>query len=280
MLPRPCKFARSAGLCALAVCIVALTGGSSAQKVQFAALDKPVVLDRAQDAPAGISQRAVRIKALFAEAGCHESFLQEQPVGSGASNIVCALPGESDATVIVGAHYDRNSSQRPFDNWSGAALLPALYQSLRDRKRHHTFIFVAFADQGSELAGAQSYAGRMSPSELRRTEAMVNLDALGLSPTKVWTSHSDKDLVHDLVVMVYSLKLPASQIDMETAGATDSEPFAARHIPRITVHSLTQQNLEGVTTPFRPNNYYDTYRLLCGYLAYLDVTLKPRHNPE
>src|SRR5262249_19753262 len=163
--------------------------------VQFAALDKPVVLDRAQDAPAGISQRAARIRALFVEAGCSRSQLHDQPTSDGSTpNIICELPGESDATVIVGAHYDRNSSQRPSDTGGGPARMRALSQSRRDPKRTHTFIFVAFADQGSELAGAQSYAGRMSPSELRRTEAMVNLDALGLSPTKVWTSHSDKDL--------------------------------------------------------------------------------------
>jgi hypothetical protein len=42
---------------------------------------------------------------------------------------------------------------------------------------------------------------------------------------------------------------------------------------------LTQQNLsEGATTAFQPNNYYNTYRLVCGYLAYLDTILKPRPN--
>ncbi|HZD06697.1 MAG TPA: hypothetical protein VE176_00540, partial [Candidatus Limnocylindrales bacterium] len=117
--------------------------------------------------------------------------------------------------------------------------------------------------------------------QLDRTEAMINVDALGLSPTKVWTAHSDKDLVHDLIVMVYALKLSASQIDMAAAGTTDSGPFAARHIPQITIHSLTQQNVAtGATTKFRPNNYYDTYLLLCGYLAYLDQTLKPRQHSE
>ncbi len=106
---------------------------------------------------------------------------------------------------------------------------------------------------------------------------MINVDALGLSPTKVWTAHSDKDLVHSLIVMVYALKLSASQIDIAAAGATDSDPFAAHHIPQITIHSLTQQNVAtGATTQFRPGNYYDTYRLLCGYLAYLDQSLKPR----
>jgi hypothetical protein len=282
LLPGLSKFSRRVRCSVVAGFVLAAWGMSPAQKVAFAPLERPILLERVKDAPAGDSQRATRIKELFVEAGCNGNFLQEQPASAAAApNIICELPGTSDASVIVGAHYDRNSSAgRPFDNWSGASLLPALYQSLRGQKRRHTFIFVAFADQGSDLAGAEFFASRMTAPERRRTEAMINLDVLGLSPTKVWTSHSDKDLVHDLVVMVYSLKLPASQIDMETAGATDSEPFSARHIPRITIHSLTQQNLEGAITPFRPNNYYDTYRLLCGYLAYLDVTLKPRSQAE
>ncbi|HMF89532.1 MAG TPA: M28 family peptidase [Candidatus Angelobacter sp.] len=281
-MPRSCKSDRSACRGALVVFAILAGGFGLAQKLEYSPLERAAVLERVKDPPASDAQRAARIKYLFAEAGCSGSLLQERPAATAsAANIICELPGEGDARVIVGAHYDRNSSaQRPFDNWSGASLLPALYHSLRDRKRHHTFVFVAFADQGSDLAGAEFFAGHMTAPERRHTEAMVNLDVLGLSPTKVWTSHSDKDLVHDLVVMVYTLKLPASQIDMETAGATDSEPFAARHIPRITIHSLTQQNLEGTTTPFRPNNYYDTYRLLCGYLAYLDVTLKPRSRAE
>jgi hypothetical protein len=282
LLPRQSKSGRLACRCAFAVWVMVACATCGAQKLQYAPVERSAILERMKEAPAGDSARGAKIKDMFADAGCSGNFLQEQPGNGGAApNIVCVLPGTSGATVIVGAHYDHNSSaERPFDNWSGVALLPALYQSLRDRKRRHTFIFVAFADHGNDLAGAESFAERMSASERRHTEAMVNLDALGFSPTKVWASHSDKDLVHSLVVMVYSLKLPASQIDMEEAGAADSEPFAARHIPRITIHSLTQQNLEGVATPFRPNNYYDTYRLLCGYLAYLDVTLKPRSHAE
>ena len=263
------------------LCFLVTFGAGLAQKLEYAPLEKVEVLERAKDIPASDSLRAARIRDMFADAGCNGRFLQEQASSSGPPNVICRLPGATDETVIVGAHYNASAtSQRPFDNWAGASLLTALYQSLHQRKRHHTFIFVAFADHGSDLAGSESFAGRLSSSESRHTEAMVNLEALGFSPTKVWTSHSDKDLVHSLVIMVYSLKLPASQIDMETAGATDSEPFAARHIPRITIHSLTRQNLEGAATPFRPNNYYDTYRLLCGYLAYLDVTLKPRSSVE
>jgi Peptidase family M28 len=267
----------------LAISLLVLGAAGGAQKVQFVAESKAAIVQRSKEMPATDLERAARIKKMFADAGCADEWLREQPVaGADTPNVICELPGGSDEVVIVGAHYDRiSSAERPIDNWSGASLLPALCQSLRGKKRRHTFIFVAFADKGVELAGAEFFAGQMTPADLRRTEAMVNLDVLGLSPTKVWTSHSDKDLVHNLLVMAYALKLTASQIDREAAGSSDSEPFASRQIPQITIHSLTQQNLaDGATTPFRPNNYYDTYNLLCGYLAYLDTILKPRPNQE
>jgi hypothetical protein len=258
-------------------------GACLAQKVQFNPAEKSLVLERMKSVPETNQERVSRLKELFTQAGCKGNSLFEQKVeGAETPNVVCQLgTGEGD-TVIVGAHYERaSSSQKPLDNWSGASLLPVMYQSLCDRKRSHSFIFVAFADDGKDPAGAESFAHHLTQSQLNRAEAMVNVDALGFSPTKIWTAHSDKDLVHALIVMVYALKIPASQIDITALGHKDSDPFAARHIPQITIHSLTQQNIaSGVTTQFRPNNYYDTYRLLCGYLAYLDQFLKPRPHSE
>jgi hypothetical protein len=265
------------------ILILVVCGACLAQRVQFTPAEKSLVLERMKEIPATNAARAARLKELFAQAGCNGNSLFEQTVeGADSPNIVCRLGTPNASTVIVGGHYDLTSSpQRPLDNWSGAALLPALYQSLRERKRSHSFVFVAFADNGNSPTGAEFFARHLSRSELGRAEAMINVDALGLSPTKVWTAHSDKDLVHALIVMVYALKLPASQIDIAAVGNTDSDPFATRHIPQITIHSLTQQNVStGVTTQFRPNNYYDTYRLLCGYLAYLDQSLKPRTHTE
>lgn len=265
------------------VLVIALCGTSPAQRVQFTPAEKAAVLERMKTIPETNAERAFKLKELFSNAGCNGKSLVEQKVdGVDSPNIICRLGTDEGDTVIVGAHYDRNSSaQRPLDNWSGAAILPALYQSLRSRKRSHSFIFVAFADSGAHPVGAEFFADHLGHKQLDHAEAMINVDALGLSPTKVWSAHSDKDLVHDLIVMVYALKLTASQIDIAAAGATDSDPFAARHIPQITIHSLTQQNVAtGATTQFRPNNYYDTYRLLCGYLAYLDQSLKPRQHSE
>ena len=122
----------------------------------------------------------------------------------------------------------------------------------------------------------------MTNAEVGHTHAMIDLDTLGLSPTKFWAAHSDKGLVKALVVVMYALKLPASQVDIAKAGETDSEAFASRHIPHIIIHTLTKdvvtvlESSQQLVKDFRPNNYYDSYRLISGYLAYLDETLKSR----
>lgn len=251
----------------------------AAQHVVYTPTQKPQILSRVEINPGTDEQRAARLRSLFADAGCRGNLLSEQAVDSKTvPNIICRLPGDREGTIIVGAHYEHSSSaERPMDNWSGAALLPGLYECLKTRKRHSNILFVAFADRGNNPVGAEFFASHMAAGELREVSAMVNLDVLGLSPTKIWTAHSDKDLVNDLVHMVYILKIPASQINIQAAGTTDSQPFAQRGVPQITVHSMTRQNLEDRrASQFRPGNYYDTYNLLCGYIAYLDATLKPR----
>lgn len=264
---------------ALAILILELCGFCPAQKVHFSPAEKGEILQLTKNVPQTDQERGRQLEAWFKAAGCGGDFLSEQKVpNSDAPNISCRMGGKSADAIVVGAHYDRPSStQRPIDNWTGALLLPALYKCLSTRRRRHTVIFVAFADSGNNLSGAQAFIDQLSPTELGHVKAMINLDALGLSSTKVWSDHSDKELVHELITMVYTLKIPASQVDIAAAGSTDSEPFLARNIPQITIHSMTQANLTSKeATAFRADAFYDSYRLICGYIAFLDESEKLR----
>ena len=251
----------------------------AAQKIKFTPLEKTEVVHRAEQSPSTDMERAAQLKIWFDQAGCGVVDLTEQKVdGVAAPNVICHLHGGSSSTIVIGAHYDHaTSAQRSLDNWTGAALLPGLYRCLKDRKRHFSFVFVAFADNGNDVVGSRSFADHLEAEGAHDVRAMINLDALGLSPTKIWTAHSDKDLVQALIQSVYMLRLPASQVDITAAGASDSDPFAARRVPQITLHSITQEHLrKALPSKLRPGNYYDSYRLLCGYLALLDTTLKQR----
>jgi putative aminopeptidase FrvX len=250
------------------------------QTLHFDLVGKDVVQQRVEDVPRKNSDRELRIKQLFHEVGC-ASTISEQPVKrSRLPNVVCILPSESDEAIIVGAHYDQISpAQGIIDNWSGASLLASLYQGLKSEKRHHTFLFIAFTDEELGLVGSEFYAGHMSREEVARTRAMVNLDSLGLSPTKVWVHRADPELVAALLTVAGAMKLPVSEVDVERVGSADSESFASRHIRRITIHSVTQETFRvlhssrDTVKELNFDDYYDSYHLLSGFLAYLDQRL-------
>jgi Peptidase family M28 len=253
-----------------------LCAAGFAQKVRFSAAGEPEVVSKANHAPATDAARAEQLKTWFQQAGCSGPALQTEAfVGADAPNVICELKGKSPEVMVIAAHYDRpSSSARPFDDWTGAALLANLYHCLSDQDRHHTIVFAALADRGNGTQGAEELA-----RHLKNVRVMINLDTLGLSPPKIWTSHSNKLLVQAFITMVYALKIPASQVDIDLAGSTDSQPFASRGIPQITIHSLTRQNL--ITrgeNKFSPTNYYSTYRLLCGYVAFLDGAIKSKQH--
>jgi len=251
--------------------------------INFSQLGKDAVLARVQDVPRKNSDRQQKVKDLFAKAGCGDQMTEQRVRHSDYSNVICRLPGESGEVIIVGAHFDKvERGTGAIDNWSGASLLSSLYESLAGRKRHHTFLFISFCDEELGLVGSDFYASHMSKEEIGATEAMINLDTLGLSPTKVWVHRADKNLVTALATVALSFKLPVSEVDVERVGSADSESFAGKHIPRITIHSLTPETFRilhsdaDTLKQLHSDDYYDTYRLVSGYLAYLDQTLQPR----
>ena len=168
------------------------------------------------------------------------------------------------------------------DNWSGAALLASLYQSLRDDPRNHTFRFIGFTDEEKGLIGSKAYVKNLTSEEVPATR-LVNLDTLGLTSTKVWVSRADPKLVDLLNRVGQAVGARVEGVNVEKVGSTDSEPFREREIPSITIHSLTQETLHIPHTPkdkpkaLNRDHYYDSFRLICAYLAILDQALPHDH---
>jgi hypothetical protein len=235
------------------------------------------------------SEREKRIRNWFAVAGCDHEHLSEQALSPDLPpNVICVLPGNTQEVIVVGAHTDHvDSGDGVVDNWTGAVLLPALLYSLSAQPRHHTFVFVAFSGEEKGLVGSRYYADHLSPDQRAQIEAMVNFDSLGLGPTKVWASHADKTLLAALIRTASAVKLPISTVNVEDFEATaDSESFAHYNIPRITLHSVTQETWSILHSPsdnldaIRVSYYYDSYKLVARYLVYLDDTLSALKPPS
>jgi hypothetical protein len=259
-----------------------------AQQVRFRQVEREIIEKRLKAFKTGNGKREVQLKSLFAAAGCAEPDLSEQKVQHANNpNVICKLSGTGEHAILVGAHFDLAPvGSGVADNWSGTSLLPSLFESLASEMRKHCFIFVGFTDEEKGLVGSRYYAKHMTENDRQHLHAVINLDTLGLSSTKVWHSHSDPHLMKILAGVAAFMRLPVAMVDVDAVGTSDSESFAPLKIPRLTVHSVTQSTLPILHSPYdnlraiQLEDYYQTYLLLAGFLAYLDSCLELETSPD
>jgi putative aminopeptidase FrvX len=156
--------------------------------------------------------------------------------------------------------------------------LPSLYQAVKAEPRKHTYLFIGFTDEEKGEIGSHFYAKHMTDRQVAATDAMVNMDTLGLAPTDIWASHSDNKLTGMLIYVAEQLNVPVTKVNVDSIGSTDSVQFSERKIPSITIHSLSQESwnariihsLKDNFSAIKLDDYYETYKLLSAYLVFLD----------
>lgn len=271
-------------------CALALAFALSAQtiSIQYDTLPADEINRRLADLKNTNSEREQELHALFEKAGCQDKNLIEQVVKrSKDPNVICVLPGQTESEIIVGAHFDFvNAGRGVVDNWSGCSLLPSFFQSLKTFPRRHTLVFIGFTDEEKGLVGSKFYVHQMNKNDLAKVLAMVNMDSLGTSPTKLDVARGDRKLANALAIVAGSTHLPFGVMNVGAAGGADADPFQDRHIPTVTIHSMTNETwpilhtARDQMTAINLSDYYDTYRLLVAYLAYLDTTLDASSEPK
>ena len=261
---------------------VLLASTSLAQnQLEFRTLTQDAIEVRLQAFSAKNDQREATLKQLFVQSGCKDDRLTEQVVRKNLPpNLICVLPGQTDQVILVGAHSDHaEKGDGVVDNWSGASLLPSLFYSLSETARHHTYVFIAFTDEEGGMVGSEFYARTLPAVQRTRVSGMVNMDTLGLGPTEVWASHSDNTMLDALAQTAFAMKIPVTAMNVDQVGSTDSESFARFRIPRITLHSVTQEtwpilhSSRDKLNAVKMKDYYESYHLIAGYLTFLDTYL-------
>jgi Peptidase family M28 len=247
--------------------------------LRFTQLSRETIDSRLRQFGGNNDQREVNLQKIFAEAGCDgERFVEQQIQGRKQKNLVCTLQGNTGAVFIIGAHFDYHEEygKGVVDNWSGASLLPSLFEGLKSQTPKHTFRFIGFAEEEKGLIGSTFYTKQLKPEEIENIRLMIDLDSLGLGPTKIWLTHSDRTLASGLKRVADALNLPLEVVNADQVGDEDSTPFRKLHIPTVMLHSITQQTLSILHSPndnigkISFGDYYDTYRLVAAFLAYLE----------
>jgi aminopeptidase YwaD len=157
--------------------------------------------------------------------------------------------------------------------------LPSLLESLSKIPRRHRFVYVCFTNEEEGLIGSKAYVRSLSKEQLHQIRAVVNVDSLAAGPTKVEVDRGDKHLVLALSAIAKTLHLPLSAVNVHRVGRSDSDSFQDAGVPTIMVHSLTQETFPILHSArdqmkaVKLDDYYDSYKLLIAYLAYLDGRL-------
>lgn len=264
----------------MAAIVAAVSSLALAEPVNVTLSKRDAVVTRFESGVVRNGDRQSTLEGSFHAVGCAPATL---PVTKSTANVVCTLPGEDAETIIVGAHFDFvERGQGMVDDWSGAALLPSLYETLKSGLLHHTFRFVGFAGEERGLAGSTRFVKELNATERTNLRAYINLECLGLSPVSVWASRADPVLLRRWTEIAGALKMPVSAVNVEQVGDDDSHPFLRAKVPVITIHSLTQETLPMLHTrrdqaaAVDMNRYYDAYRAVAFYLKYLDDKLRER----
>lgn len=268
----------------LEVLFVSLSVSVANGQISFSLLPQNTIHSRLDKYEGNDVSREKTLLQLFSDAGCRAANLSEEAVSRRKEpNVICMLPGETDNTIVIGAHFDHVSEGKGIvDNWSGASLLPSLYESLAARPRKHSYLFVGFTGEEEGLVGSKFYVNHLSTEERSRIQMTIILDTLGLGPTEIWLNRSNKYGSDALVLAANALHLPLSVMNVDGFGVSDEESFIDKKIPSVMIHSLTSEtakvlhNRLDAPAAIRFSDYYDTYHLLAGYLALLDekLTLK------
>ena len=260
--------------------LVWVSTAAIAQTINFSPVSQDIIEKRLGAYVTKNDKREPAVREIFEDAGCKEEKLTEQPVkGLKAPNLICTLAGAMEGVIVVGAHFDLvETGNGVVDNWSGASLLPSLYQSIAGVPRRHTFRFVAFSGEEMGRVGSKAYVRELGKTH-EQVIAMVNMDTLGLAETEVWVNHADSKLVQLMELAAAAVKLPVSGMNVDQVGDTDSESFREKKIPAITIHSLTSATLPILHSAkdrieaVHKDEYYRTYQLVLAYLAVLDQKL-------
>ncbi len=262
----------------LVLLLALLTGSGSADP----AVSPAVIQGRLLRLHMKGEDRVAELRRIFSEAGCPSSSYREEKIRNAKlPNVICTLPGSSSKKIVVSAHYDnRGPGEGAIDNWTGASVLPSVYQLLRSKNRRLTYEFIAFTDEDKGLAGSRDHVNHLSREERALTIANVNVDCLGLaSQIHAWAGPSDPRLLASAAIVANQTGVAVRPESMDPRHVSDASAFLASQIPAIDFHSLSREalvtlhNQRDSGTALDLGSYYRQYRFLVAYLEYLEASL-------
>lgn len=225
------------------------------------------------------------IAELFKAAGAKPEEVKTQDTGRGTHNIMVVKKGRTDRVIVVGGHHDKvHEGAGTIDNWTGATMVVNLYQAMRELDTDATFVFIAFSREEEGLVGSDKYVESLTREQLKKIDAMINLDTLGVDSTLSWKNGSDKVLLARALETARRTGRDLKETVLH-GGDSDHTSFRRAGVLGIMFFGATVDVLWDIIhsandtiASFSLPHYVNAYRLTLEYLKDLDA--KPARQPK
>lgn len=170
-------------------------------------------------------------------------------------NVVLTLPGETEDSIVLTAHYDSTSlSQGSYDNMSGCVGLLGIAEHFKSHPHRYTLRFVFCGSEERGLLGSKAYTAAHE-EELKSFVLNVNLDMIGCIMGKfIACCSAEEALVQYITYLGSELGFGISA--KQDVYSSDSTPFADKGVPSLSFARIAPPNTATI------HNRYDTPALM------------------
>lgn len=200
-------------------------------------------------------------------------------------NIVGVKKGNTENTILIGAHYDRVTSNSPKqfylpganDNSSGVAILLALANKFKNLEVNNSIIYIAFDGEEKGLYGSKNFIDTY-PYDKTKIKTMINLDMLGnLKGDSLFYSVTMNE---GIMKILTSTNLKCSKklhIVNSNLGLSDSYTFSSHNIPTIYLSTGNDSNQHTIKDTEDRINYSGMEKIL-GFIVKLILEIDQKEN--
>jgi aminopeptidase YwaD len=148
-------------------------------------------------------------------------------------NVIGRKPGATDATIVLGGHYDSvQAGPGANDNGSGTAVLLELAHEMAKLDHRNTLVFIAFDGEELGLLGSQYYVSHLQANERSKIKAMLNFDMLG-GGTGTLLAGGDGPVGRQARAVGQALGIEARNFSLGSNAGSDHEPFQRTGIDTV-----------------------------------------------
>ena len=165
--------------------------------------------------------------------------LRQREEQSESRDLLAVIPGESEESIVLTAHYDSVPvGTGAWDNASGAAALLGIYRSFLGTKPKRTLRFIWCGSEELGLLGSKAYIAQ-NETLLPKIKFCFNFDMCGtaLGPNRIFVT-GGKEL--EQYVRQFTRELGYSAQILVKVHSSDSAPFADKGIPALGLSRRTE----------------------------------------